>query len=78
MQAASDITLRFIEAFRASTTQRGAANQFCTRNGIDRGVLYRLIREPEKHNLSAYWVACLVKDFGISADWVLLGKGEMK
>lgn len=73
-----NITTRFIEAFRASTTDRGAANQFCTRNGIDRGVLYRLIREPEKHNLPAYWVGCMVNDFGVSADWILTGRGEMK
>lgn len=73
-----DISFRFIEAFKAATPNRGDANQFCARNDIDRGNLYRLIREPEKHRLQAYWVACLVNDFGVSADWVLTGRGEMK
>jgi hypothetical protein len=78
-QASIDITLRFIEAFDHARTKegRGMKARFCRENGINCNQLNSLIKRPETRTLPPYYMACLCLGHGISADWILTGRGIM-
>jgi len=47
---------------------------FCLKNKISRGQLDNILREPDKRTLPPYYIACLCRDYGQSAEWILLGE----
>lgn len=72
-----EITLRFSEAWNTATEKRGSKNKFFEKYGIDKRNFYRALREMDKHNVDVSWIAAVVIEFGVSADWILTGRGEM-
>lgn len=49
---------------------------FCNRYDIDRRNLYRINQNRDTHSVKNEWLAHLVADFGISAEWLLTGVGS--
>ena len=72
------INTRFFAAIEAlmQTGKLATKKEFCDKYNIDPGNLNRLRKEPQRQFELAY-LAYLVEDFGISADWLLTGKGGM-
>lgn len=72
-----EISLRFSEAWNTVTAQRGSKNKFFEKYGIDKRNFYRALREMDKHNIDVSWIAAVIIEFGLSADWILTGRGNM-
>lgn len=73
------IIKRFFEALyylKAARVIRGKGT-FTREHGIDRWNLYKLEKNPERDIFQPAWLAYLVNDYGISADWLLTGRGKM-
>jgi hypothetical protein len=73
------IVERFFEALawlKESRQIRGVKT-FTDRYGIHRRSLQRLQKNPGTNDFKAAWLTYLVTDFGISADWLLTGEGQM-
>lgn len=51
--------------------------EFCTRYGISLRLAYFQRNEPARRILRPSWLTYLVRDYGVSADWLLLGEGFM-
>lgn len=69
---------RFFEALawlKAAKQLRGVKT-FCDRYGIHRRTLRR-IQQTHSLDFRAAWLTYLVKDYGISAQWLLTGEGQM-
>lgn len=47
------------------------------RYGIDRRNLLKVRNEPEIRTVKVSWLAYLVSDYNVSADWLLTGKGNI-
>lgn len=45
--------------------------------GINHASLYKLRKDHSRHLIRPYWLAYIVKHYGVSADWLLLGRGRM-
>ena len=45
--------------------------------GINHGNFYKLEKDKTRDILQLIWLTHLVTDFGVSADWLLTGKGDM-
>lgn len=71
------ISLRFADAWNHVSVGWGVKRQFFIKYGIDRGNFARAIRNAENHKLDTYWIAAVVEEFNVSADWILTGRGEM-
>lgn len=54
----------------------GGVNGFCECYGIDRRHLYTQRANRIKGYFEVAWVVPLVKYFGVSANWLLLGTGK--
>jgi len=77
-QKSIQINTRFFSAID-TLKQIGAIEtkkEFCVKYNIDPGNLNRLMREPHRQFELAY-LNYLVEDYGISADWLLTGRGAM-
>lgn len=81
-RAYTDATLavmqRFFAALDALTIEEGLTSyKFCTQHNIDR----RHFSQQKKDNSRGYfevsWIISLCS-YGISAEWILFGKGTMK
>jgi hypothetical protein len=75
----NNIVGRFFEALdwlKASRRIRGVKT-FTDRYGIHRRSLRRLRENPGTNDFKAAWLTYLVTDFGISAQWLLTGEGQM-
>ncbi len=70
---------RFFEALEwlKATKQIRGIKTFTDRYGINRRSLRRLQVTPGTNDFKAAWLTYLVRDFGISADWLLTGEGQM-
>lgn len=74
-----EITKRFFEAIdvlKAHKEIRGLQT-FTRIYDIHRWNMRVVKLHPETSVLKPEWIAYLVRDFGISAEWIILGKGEM-
>ena len=56
----------------------GIKRRFCTKYNIDYGNFSRALREYQNHSLDPAWIAALVLEFDLSADWILTGRGDIK
>ena len=45
--------------------------------GINKGGFYKLEKDKTRDILQLVWLSHLVTDFGVSADWLLTGNGDM-
>lgn len=70
------IKKRFFEAFDYLLEKKAIKNesQFCAEYNINRGNFYKC-RTEDHRSIELGWMAVLVKKFGISADWLIVGKG---
>lgn len=59
------------------TRQIRGIKTFTDRYGIHRRSLQRLRETPSTNDFKAAWLTYLVVDFGISAQWLLTGEGQM-
>lgn len=82
MLIVSDITVainrRFFEAL-ASLKQRkdlGGVNGFCKKYGVSTGNMYT-IKNQSNGAIKLDYLYFLVKDYGVSAEWLLTGDGDM-
>ena len=74
-----EIVGRFFEAMNwlKQTRRIRGLQTFARTCGIDRRSLRRLMAQPDKYGLKVGWVVHMVRDFGISAQWLLTGEGQM-
>jgi len=50
---------------------------FTDRYGINRWNFNTVRQKPESDMFQLVWIAYIVSDFGISAEWIMTGKGGM-
>lgn len=50
---------------------------FTRRYGINRRNFLTLEKQPERDMFQLEWFSALVRDWGVSARWLLTGEGEM-
>lgn len=73
------ITKRFFEAIdmlKAQKKIRGLQT-FTKIYKINRGNMNMVKWNPDKSVLKPEWMVYLVRDFGVSSEWLILGKGGM-
>lgn len=73
------IIRRFFDALyylKANRVIRGKAT-FTNAHGIDRWNLNKLEKDYSSDIFQPAWLAYLVKDYGVSATWLLTGRGEI-
>lgn len=75
----NQIVGRFFEALAwlKETRQLRGLKTFTDRYGINRRSLRRLQLNSSTNDFKAAWLTYLVTDFGISAQWLLTGEGQM-
>lgn len=76
-QESHDITHRFFEALDALKELKHirGLKTFSNRYGINTGNFWVVKRNNER--IRPEWLAYLVRDYGVSATWLLLGEGKM-
>jgi len=73
------VVLRFFEALDALKARRviSGVSVFTEAHGINRRHLWALRKDPSRDIVQLCWLSWLVEDYGVSASWLLTGKGEM-
>lgn len=76
-QESHDITNRFFEALDALKELKHirGLKTFSSRYGINTANFWVARRDCER--IKPEWLTYLVRDFGVSAKWLLLGEGKM-
>lgn len=78
-ETTKQVQMRFfaaLDSIIAMQRIRGVAT-YCRLNGIDRRNLITQRKNPERGFFQVSWLVPMVKDYGISARWLLLGVGKM-
>ena len=73
------VTNRFFEAIdmlKAQKKIRGLQT-FTRQYDINRWNLNTVKQNPDKSVLKPEWIVYLVRDYGISSDWIITGSGSM-
>ncbi|GAB3973872.1 hypothetical protein GCM10028806_28640 [Spirosoma terrae] len=72
------INKRFFQAIDELVKRRQmrGKNTFVSRYGLNKGNFYQLRVNPDRSFELAY-LTWLVKDYGVSSQWLLTGEGEM-
>lgn len=72
------IIKRFFEALQILIENKVIRGKqtFTTRYGINRRNMYTLEKEPERDIFQVAWLENLVKDYKVSAEWLLTGNGS--
>lgn len=65
-----------VDALIAMKKFRGKAS-YCKLAEIDRANFNAQRKEYNRGFFQISWLIPLVRDFGVSSDWILLGKGDM-
>lgn len=50
---------------------------FTEQHGINRRNLYQLRKSPERNIFQCAWLRYLVEDYGVNANWLLTGRGNI-
>lgn len=74
-----EITLRFFESleFLKHDGKIRGIKTFTRKHNINYWNILTLKKEPSKRFLKCEYLAYLVEDYGISADWLLTGRGNI-
>ena len=77
-EATIGINERFFEALAALKQRRilGGVGGFSKRYGVSFGNLYT-IKTKRQGAIKAEYLGILVREYGVSAEWLLTGQGEM-
>ena len=72
------IILRFFEALRRLKADRKIRGKqtFTREHNINRWNMNSLEKEPSRDIFQAAWLTYLVDDYGVSAQWLLTGRGN--
>ncbi len=73
------MTRRFfeaIESLKAMNVIKGLQT-FTNEKGINRWNLNTVKWNPERSVLKPEWIVYLARDYGVSAEWIILGEGRM-
>lgn len=72
------IISRFFEALKILKSEGAIRGKktFTDRYGINRWNFNTLVKEPQRDIFQVSWLGYLVKDYGVSADWLLTGRGK--
>lgn len=72
------LVARFFEAIQLLTERRTIRGKktFCDRYGINRWNFNTCEVHPGTGMFKLSWLTYLVRDYGVSADWLLVGRGE--
>jgi hypothetical protein len=70
---------RFFEAldYLITSKELRGIQTFTTRYKINKRNFYTCRAEPERDIFQMSWLAHLINDFGVSASWLMTGKGSM-
>lgn len=73
------ITERFFQAISELKSMKKirGLQTFTRGHGINRWNLNSVKSSPSTRVLKPEWICFLVKDYGVSAEWIITGKGEM-
>jgi hypothetical protein len=73
------INLRFFHAldFLVETKKLKNKKAFTDRYNLNRGNMNSVKVNYEKHSIRPFWMTYLVRDYGVSAEWLLTGKGNI-
>src|SRR5574344_241686 len=73
------ITSRFFSALNTLITNGEIKGKktFCDDYGINRRNLWKLEHNHASDSLQLSWLSHLIVDFGVSAEWLMTGKGLM-
>jgi hypothetical protein len=74
----TEINDRFRQALSIVAPTRTKLGEFCVKYGIDVRNLMRATKNPGDRRVSLQWIHALVMEYGISADWIITGRGEMR
>ena len=66
--------MRFFQAIDAIIVKGESLRTICLTTGIDRRNLHAY---RKKGRIPASWISALVAHYGVSAEWLLIGKGKM-
>lgn len=74
-----EITKRFFEAidFLKDTKEIRGLQTFTRRYDINKWNMLTLKKDPMNRILKPEYLSYLVRDYGISADWLLTGRGKI-
>lgn len=79
MKMTRTVTDRFFEAYdRLLADGLLSRNRICRELGIDRRNFEKQRSDHSRRILRADWLTYLVLNYGVSADWLLTGRGNMK
>ena len=75
----TEITKRFFEALETLRKEKKirGIQTFTNANGINRRNLITVRNNPESSVLKPEWIQYLCEQYGVSAEWMILGKGTM-
>lgn len=78
-QTGVDITDRFFTAVAVLSDYKyfRGMKGFCEENGLNRTVMVVLKSDPENHVLKPELINLICDKYGISAEWLIRGEGEM-
>lgn len=79
-QKTLDVIDRFFIAFDTlleEKTLRGFQT-YCRLYGIDKRHLYAQKMDHGRGYFEVYWLMPMITEYGISSDWLLFGKGQMR
>lgn len=65
-----------LDALKETKKIRGVQT-FTNKYDIDRRNLLKMRANPETYTFQAAWLMYLVQDYGVSARWLLTGKGNI-
>lgn len=70
---------RFFQAFQTSLDNKLIKNtsQFCATNNIDKRHFYAQRNDLGRGFFEVGWLIPLIRDCGVSSNWLLTGKGTM-
>lgn len=75
----TDITGRFFKAVETLITlgKLDGIQPFCRDLGVDKRNFYAQMRDHTRNIIKACWLSFIVREYGISAHWLLTGQGRM-
>ena len=70
---------RFFEALEVLIASKAihGIQTYCNDFGIDKRNLYAQKKDLNRGFFEVYWILPLIKNYSISSDWLLFGKGNM-